>query len=135
MLSDRTEHDHLIRFNTINNIEYANDVPQGSSLGPLLFIYYINDLIDLKSSDNIISFADDVVIYDSNPVQKELENSLQDSLDIVVKWCSSNRMKMNLAKTKLLKWPNTQHSGQMSQNIQNWKKHRNTTSQANWDMW
>ena len=79
-----------------------NGVPHGSSLGPLLFIYYINDLIDLTSSGNIILFADDVVIYDSSSVQKELETSLQDYLDVVVKWCSSNRMKMNIAKTKLL---------------------------------
>ena len=35
-----------------------------SLLGPLLFIYYINDLIELTSSDSIILVADDVVIYD-----------------------------------------------------------------------
>ena len=35
-------------------------------------------------------------------MQKELETSLQDYLDVVVKWCSGNRMKMNIAKTKLL---------------------------------
>ena len=34
-----------------------------------------------------------------------------------------------------LKWPNRQHSGQMSQNIQNWENIRNTTSQANLGMW
>ena len=37
----------------------------------------------------------------------------------------------DIAMGWLLKWPNTQHSGQMGQNIQNRKKHRNTTSQAN----
>ena len=38
-------------------------------------------------------------------------------------------------KLYILKWTNTQHSGQMGQNVQNWKNYRNTTSQANWGMW
>ena len=40
-----------------------NEVPQGSSLEPLLFIYSINRLIELTNSDSIIIFADEVVIY------------------------------------------------------------------------
>ena len=79
-----------------------NGVPQGSSLGPLLFIYYINDLIELTTRDSMILFADDVVIYDGKQNLKDLEISLQGYLDSVVEWCSNNRMKMNVTKTKMM---------------------------------
>ena len=39
------------------------------------------------------------------------------------------------SQSALLKGTNRQHSGQMGQNIKNWKNNRNTTSQANWGMW
>ena len=80
----------------------ANGVPQGSCLGPLLFIYYINDLIEPTSKDNMILFADDVVIYEGKENAKELETSLQGHLNVVVRWCTNNNMKMNVSKTKLM---------------------------------
>ena len=79
-----------------------NRVPQGSSLGLLLFIYYINDIIDLTSRENVLLFADDVVIFEGKQNQKELESVLQQYLDKVVTWCTNNRMKMNIMKTKLV---------------------------------
>ena len=80
----------------------ANGVPQGSCLGPLLFIYYINDLIEPTSKDNMILFADDVVIYEGKENAKDLETSLQGHLNVVVRWCTNNNMKMNVSKTKLM---------------------------------
>ena len=73
-----------------------------SCLGPLLFIYYINDLIEPTSKDNMILFADDVVIYEGKENAKELETSLQGRLNVVVRWCTNNNMKMNVSKTKLM---------------------------------
>ena len=80
----------------------ANGVPQGSCLGPLLFIYYINVLIEPTSKDNMILFADDVVIYEGKENAQELETSLQGHLNVVVRWCTNNNMKMNVSKTKLM---------------------------------
>ena len=92
------------RANNINSrvIQVPNGVPQGSSLGPLLFIYYINDLIELTSADNIILFADDVVIHDGRTNLEHLKTLIQGYLDTVVKWCTNNRIKMNVSQTKLM---------------------------------
>ena len=89
--------------NRISNTRYVpNGVPQGSSLGPLLFIYYINDLIELTARNNVILFADDVVIFEGRQNAKELEKLLQGYLNKVSSWCTSNYMKMNVSKTKLM---------------------------------
>ena len=75
---------------------------RGPHLGPLLFIYYINALIELTFGDNIILFADDVVIHDGRTDLEDLKSSMQGYLETVVKWCTNNRMKMNESKTKLM---------------------------------
>jgi predicted transcriptional regulator len=72
-------------------------VPQGSVLGPLLFICYINDLPDVIKCSTINMFADDTKIY------KEIKSSidaieLQDDLNSVTKWSSIWQIKFNADK-------------------------------------
>ena len=79
-------------------------VPQGSTLGPLLFILYVIDLCHIKTifDVNIKMYADDTVIYASGTsvtVQK-VQKTLQFCLDYVYKWCITNRLYMNMKKTK-----------------------------------
>ena len=59
-------------------------VPQGSVLGPILFLIYINDLEDNISS-KVLKFADDIKVFRkvTNDTDKQ---SLQDDLDKLVKW-------------------------------------------------
>lgn len=75
-------------------------VPQGSNLGPLLFVLFIDDIKHVISSRYEL-FADDLkisrVIYDADDAQ-----NLQKDIDSIIKWCSENGMKCNSDKTVVL---------------------------------
>ena len=75
-------------------------VPQGSILGPLLFIIHMNDLSKLSLTSNVLLFADDTVVYYSNKCVKTLYNTVQRDLDMVINWCSFNKLCINSNKTK-----------------------------------
>lgn len=94
------------QFVTANNTTSSQSpvhsgVPQGSVLGPLLFLIYINDLPSCVSS-NIHLFADDCVIFreinDNNDVC-----ILQKDLTSVSEWCNSWLMQLNSSKCKVLR--------------------------------
>lgn len=83
-----------------NSIKVTSGVPQGTVLGPALFIGFINDISkEIKSSIRL--FADDCIIY--RPI-KSLDDqlALQDDLDIAQKWVRENGMKLNSAKTNVV---------------------------------
>ena len=75
-------------------------VPQGSILGPLLFIIYMNDMARLPRTSNLLLFADDTVLYYNDRCIRNLHATVQKDLDIVINWCSFNKLCINLKKTK-----------------------------------
>lgn len=78
----------------------STGVPQGSSLGPLLFLIYINDLVSVVKNSQTLLFADDTVIYNiSNSVTK-CQHEMQYDLDLVGLWCRENLLQVNVTKTK-----------------------------------
>ena len=85
-------------------IEVKSGVPQGTVLGPLLFLTYINDLPDNISS-TVRLFADDCVIYRSITTDKDAE-ILQKDLDQLSLWEKKWQMKFNLNKCFVLKVTN-----------------------------
>ena len=75
-------------------------VPQGSILGPLLFIIYINNLPTIVHHCEMTLFADDTAIYCFNTNLHDLEKELNEDLLNVAKWLNDNKLTLNLDKTK-----------------------------------
>ena len=84
-------------------VHAISGVPQGSVLGPLLFLIYINDLCNISFSPggNIVIYADDVVLYkiiDSNSAH----GNLQEDINKIVQWTDVNLLTLNRSKCKTM---------------------------------
>jgi hypothetical protein len=77
-------------------------VPQGSVLGPLLFIIYINNIFNLNLIGKPILYADDTALTYSVNDFDELTKCIQSDLDSVNDFLHSLNMRLNISKTKLL---------------------------------
>lgn len=83
-------------------------VPQGSVLGPVLFILYINDIEDVTSDAEFTLYADDTSIKISNKSSIILENKCNIVLNEVNHWLNNNQLFLNLEKTTFLRFHHRQ---------------------------
>lgn len=80
-------------------IHVTSGVPQGSHLGPVLFLLFINDLPNSVLNSKLLMYADDVKIYLT--YKNALDQvHLQNDLDSLHTWCGINLMELNLKKCK-----------------------------------
>ena len=77
-------------------------VPQGSILGPLLFLLFINDLPLYTNNVLTDMYADDTTLYFIHKSLEAIERNLQTALNELNIWCKNNGMVLNTAKTKVM---------------------------------
>jgi hypothetical protein len=85
-------------------------VLQGSVLGPVLFLIYINDLAhSLRKHATPVLFADDTSIIISGTNENEFKNALSFVINETVNWCKSNLLTINLEKTQFMQFFTNHH--------------------------
>jgi len=97
-LSNRTQ---VLKFKNCMSDALAveHGVPQGTVLGPLLFLLYKNDIVEAVSYSNIELFADDTMIYMSGTNINELENFINYDISKLYEWLCKNSLSVNVKKS------------------------------------
>ena len=94
-LKDRQQ--YVSFMNTTSNINnIACGVPQGSVLGPLLFVLYINDLPNISNSFKPVLFADDTNLIFSDKSITALKTNIQRNLNKLFDWLNINKLSLML---------------------------------------
>ena len=78
----------------------TSGVPQGSVLGPVLFLIFIND-VDKRVTNSILKFADDTKIFGGMQSEDDREG-IQGDLDSLLAWAHDWKMEFNVEKCKIM---------------------------------
>ena len=87
----------------VSNVLPVNfGVVQGSSLGPICFLIYINDLGKCTNKLNFVKFADDTSVFVASPNLRECTVRVNEGLRCVKTWLDDNRLTLNVTKTSYM---------------------------------
>ena len=107
-LSNRKQFVSINGFNS-DLRDFVCGVPQGSSLGPLLFLIYINDFRLCLDKTESGHFADDTFILFASDKLGTIESVVNYELKLVSKWLRLNKLSLNATKTELIFFRSKQH--------------------------
>ena len=115
-LSDRSQ---IVKCNSeVSEEKPVNiGVPQGSILGPLLFILYTNDLPSVLKNCKCEKYADDTTLYCKAKTVAEAEQILQDNLNLLENWFHTNRLPVNASKCSVMIIKNRNNHNMYNVNI------------------
>ena len=77
-------------------------IPQGSALGPLLFLIYVNQIPSQVSNGCLLQFADDTCLICSAKSPSAVAAMLQDGLNALFQWIVMSKMRLNLKKSSVM---------------------------------
>ncbi len=99
--------DNRFQYVKFNNTEsqlkkVTHGVPQGSVLGPKLFILCLNDIFTVSNTMKCVAFADDTNLYCTGDDLNELRLMVESELNVFKKWFDRNKLSLNENKTKFM---------------------------------
>ncbi len=107
-LSNRTQQTEINGILSGSGI-IKHGVPQGSVLGPLLFLLYINDICESSKILKFFLFADDTTVYYSDKTNAGTEDLLNQELSKVSVWLAANKLSLNVKKSNFLHFHHGKH--------------------------
>ena len=102
-------------------------VPQGSILGPLLFLLYINDLDKACSVSKCLIFADDTAVFYSASSMTELQSIIDESFPKILSWLHANRLSLSIRKTSYQVYTSSKEDNDLLIKVGNEKLNRSYT--------
>ena len=100
-LSNRTQYVSILGFES-KIMPISHGVPQGSVLGPLLFLIYINDLHNAIKYCKVYHFADDTNLLHIDKSLKKMQKQINMDLKSLYYWLLANKISLNCSKTELI---------------------------------
>ena len=104
-LSDRYQ---AVKVNdTVSSFKLVNTgVPQGSVLGPILYLIYVNELPYVSNLFSVCLFADDTTLIFESSNKSELLQKCNTGISVFYNWCCANRLSVNFSKTHTMLFSN-----------------------------
>ena len=91
-----------------NSFDIEFGMAQGSCLGPLLFLIFVNDIHQLDLYSSLILFADDTNLISSHRNRRFLSYQMLHDMELLITWFKYNKLSLNLGKSVLMKfWEDT----------------------------